>query len=95
MAAAKALRFGQHLKELRVHLCQRSQSSKGVRDFIEENYVTIKLNNPNLPILIRECQSIQPKIYARFEYGRESSLPLSGFTSGEVLEAVSSLTAPA
>uniref|UniRef100_A0A0L8IAK0 NADH dehydrogenase [ubiquinone] 1 alpha subcomplex subunit 2 n=1 Tax=Octopus bimaculoides TaxID=37653 RepID=A0A0L8IAK0_OCTBM len=92
MAASKAVRFGQHLKELRVHLCQRCSSSKGVRDFIEQHYVAIKQQNPHLPILIRECNGIQPKIFARFDYGRESSLPLTGFTSGEVLEAVNSLS---
>jgi len=31
MAGATALRFGKHLKELRIHLCQTSQASKGVR----------------------------------------------------------------
>ena len=31
MAAAKALRFGSHLKELRIHLCQKSPASQGVR----------------------------------------------------------------
>ena len=30
-AVAKSLRFGQHLKELRIHLCQKSASSQGVR----------------------------------------------------------------
>ena len=30
-AATKALQFGKHLKELRIHLCQTSSASRGVR----------------------------------------------------------------
>lgn len=36
------------------------------RKFVEENYIAMKQANPNLPILIRECSGIQPRIYARF-----------------------------
>ena len=36
MAAAKALRFGQHLKELRIHMCQKSPASQGVR-YVKHN----------------------------------------------------------
>lgn len=31
MAARSAYKFGQNLKELRIHLCQKSTASKGVR----------------------------------------------------------------
>lgn len=53
------------LKELRIHFCQKSDASSGVREFIKNNYVTIKKNNPKFPILIRECSGITPKIWAR------------------------------
>ena len=36
------------------------------RDFIEQHYIGIKKENPKLPILIRECSGIQPKLFARF-----------------------------
>ena len=36
------------------------------RDFIEKEYVGIKQENPSLPILIRECSNVEPKIYARY-----------------------------
>ena len=48
-----------HLKELRIHLCQTSSASAGVRDYITTNYVAIKKVNPDFPILIRECSGIQ------------------------------------
>ena len=31
MASAVAVKFGKHLKELRIHLCQKSPTSQGVR----------------------------------------------------------------
>lgn len=36
------------------------------REFIETEYVQIKQNNPNFPILIRECRDIQPRVWARY-----------------------------
>ncbi|KAL3878153.1 hypothetical protein ACJMK2_030523 [Sinanodonta woodiana] len=91
MASAAALRFGKHLKELRIHLCQKSNTSKGVRDFIEQHYVTLKKSNPQFPILIRECSGVQPKIYARYEFGKEDSRSLMDLESPQVLEVVKKL----
>ena len=36
------------------------------RDFVENHYVTIKQNNPQFPILIRECSNTKPKVFARY-----------------------------
>ena len=36
------------------------------RDFVEQHYIGIKNANPDLPVLIRECSGIQPKLFARF-----------------------------
>ncbi|XP_036247882.1 NADH dehydrogenase [ubiquinone] 1 alpha subcomplex subunit 2 isoform X2 [Molothrus ater] len=72
-AAVKSIggRLGLGLRELRIHLCQRSPSSRGVREFIEQHYVTLKKANPDFPILIRECSGIQPKLWARVWEGEE------------------------
>ncbi|XP_048371521.1 NADH dehydrogenase [ubiquinone] 1 alpha subcomplex subunit 2 isoform X1 [Sphaerodactylus townsendi] len=89
MAASSALRVvGSHLKEIRVHLCQRSPGSQGVRDFIEKHYVTLKKANPDFPILIRECSDVQPKLWARYEFGRETSIPLNNLNVDQVAKAV-------
>merc|ERR1712189_74062 len=80
------------VRELRIHLCQRSQSSQGVREFIEKHYIGIKKNNPELPILIRECSGIQPKVFARFDFGREESINLTDKSSEEVLETVTNIS---
>ncbi|KAJ8871877.1 hypothetical protein PR048_028217 [Dryococelus australis] len=62
MAARASVKFGNKLKEIRLHLCQKSEASKGVRDFIEQYYVDLKKSNPKFPILIRECSGVQPKL---------------------------------
>lgn len=40
------------------------------RSFLKRAYPTMKKNNPNIPILIREATGIEPKVWAR--YGTES-----------------------
>ncbi|XP_013193559.1 NADH dehydrogenase [ubiquinone] 1 alpha subcomplex subunit 2 [Amyelois transitella] len=86
-----ALRLGGVLKELRIHLCQTSRQSEGVREFIESNYVKIKKDNPNFPILIRECSGVQPRVWARYEKGVERSVPLTNLSANDVLSAIKQL----
>merc|ERR1712001_391824 len=89
MAAAKqAIKFSPALKELRLHLCQKSAASAGVREFVEKHYVPIKLANPQFPILVRECSGITPKLWARFGYGREESVDLSNKSAADILTEV-------
>lgn len=86
-----ALRFGPHLKELRVHCCQTSKESHGLREFVKKYYPDLKSSNPDLPILIRECSGVRPKIWARFEYGRELSSEVSNKGPEDVLQELQSL----
>ncbi|WAQ98251.1 NDUA2-like protein [Mya arenaria] len=88
---AAAVKFGKHLKELRIHLCQKSAASQGVRDFVETQYVALKKSNPKFPILIRECSGVQPVVFARYEYGKEAQVPLSGRNSADVLKTIETL----
>merc|ERR1712150_132291 len=86
MAAAKqAIKFSPALKEIRLHLCQKSAASAGVRSFMEKHYVPLKLANPKFPFLVRECSGITPKLWARFGYGREESVDLSNKTDADIL----------
>ncbi|XP_018320483.1 NADH dehydrogenase [ubiquinone] 1 alpha subcomplex subunit 2-like [Agrilus planipennis] len=86
-----ARQFSAALKELRIHLCQTSKTSEGVRNFIQNHYIKIKTSNPKLPILIRECSDIQPKVWARYEKGKEVSAPLSNLSEDEVLKQVTNV----
>lgn len=49
----------------------------GFRDFIKNHYVQVKKDNPKVPILIRECNGTQPKLFARYgEYWHPTVLYL-------------------
>ncbi|XP_063784848.1 NADH dehydrogenase [ubiquinone] 1 alpha subcomplex subunit 2 [Pseudophryne corroboree] len=95
MAAAVVRSIGSKLsrnvREVRIHLCQRSAGSQGVRDFIEQNYVELKKANPEFPILIRECSEVQPKLWARYDFGKEVCLPLTNLKAEQVAKALESV----
>ncbi|CAG8481592.1 27206_t:CDS:2 [Gigaspora margarita] len=59
--------LSKNLKELRVHFCQTSPASKGVREFIAQNYSSLKEANPHFPILIREASGVEARFFARYE----------------------------
>lgn len=88
---SKSFKFSQAVKELRVHLCQTGSASSGVRQFIEKNYVDLKQLNPTTPILIRECSNVQPKLWARYEFGKEEHLPLTNMNESQVFNALEKL----
>ena len=90
-AAKQVLKFGPGIKELRLHMCQKSAASQGARDFVEKHYVDLKLANPKFPVLVRECSGIQPRAWARFGFGREASVDLSGKSADEVYVAIAKL----
>ncbi|CAL1294721.1 unnamed protein product [Larinioides sclopetarius] len=89
--ASKALKLGPALKEIRIHLCQKSKESLGTREFIQKHYVLIKKSNPKFPILVRECNGVEPKIFARYEFGKESSVSVNNLNAEKVLEVVKEL----
>ena len=87
-AASRAVGAKLGLREIRVHLCQRSPGSQGVRDFIVQRYVELKKAHPNLPILIRECSEVQPKLWARYAFGQEKTVSLNNLSADEVTRAM-------
>lgn len=79
-------KFTPTLKEVRIHLCPKASSSNATRQFIQKYYTGIKQSNPSLPILIRECSGVDPKVWFRFEYGRETSAPLNNLNTDQIAE---------
>lgn len=49
-----------------------------LRSFLTRAYPTMKKNNPHTPIMIREAMGIEPRVYARYEYGKEKVADLKG-----------------
>ncbi|XP_062261419.1 NADH dehydrogenase [ubiquinone] 1 alpha subcomplex subunit 2 [Platichthys flesus] len=95
-AAVRSLssRLSQNLREIRVHLCQTSAASKGARDFVEQHYVTLKKVNPEFPILIRECSGVQARVWARYDFGKESSISVDNMSADQVASALHTLVQP-
>ncbi|GHJ90107.1 hypothetical protein NliqN6_6509 [Naganishia liquefaciens] len=89
MSFAKSL--PQTLKELRVHMCQTSNSSQGLRQFVLASYPQLKASNPDLKVLIREARGVEPRVFARFEHGREAQTSLTDLSKEEVEKRVSEL----
>ncbi|KAI9722562.1 MAG: hypothetical protein M1828_004557 [Chrysothrix sp. TS-e1954] len=83
--------FTKGLKEVRFHLCQSSEHSAATRAFLTRAYPTMKRANPHTPILIREALDVEPKVWARYEYGTEKMQPLSGLDDKGVESRVTEL----
>ncbi|KAI1307468.1 thioredoxin-like protein [Xylaria venustula] len=82
--------FATALKEVRFLFCQ-SESGAATRTFLTRAYPTMKKNNPHTPILIREAAGTIPKIYARYEFGKEKSQSLEGLSDKQIEDAVATL----
>lgn len=87
-AASRVVGAKQVLREIRIHLCQRSPGSQGVRDFIQQRYVDLKKAHPDLPILIRECSEVKPTLWARYAFGQEKNVSLNNLSAAEVSKAM-------
>ncbi|KAF2271993.1 NADH dehydrogenase, alpha subcomplex, subunit 2 [Westerdykella ornata] len=83
--------FAQGLKELRFLFCQTSEHSAPVRNFLTRSYPTMKKHNPHTPIMIREASGVEPRVYARFEFGKEKMLPLTGLDDKAIESKVTEL----
>ncbi|PHH87731.1 hypothetical protein CDD83_8474 [Cordyceps sp. RAO-2017] len=83
--------FTRSLKELRFLFCQTSEHSAAVRSFLARAYPTMKKNNPDTPILLREAAGSPPRIFARYEFGNEKQQPLDGLSDKQIEDAVTGL----
>jgi len=89
--ASAAIKVGQHVKELRMHMCNSSAASKGLRDFVENHYVTFKKHNSTLPILVRECEGVTPKIWVRADRGKESVFEVDNLSAEDIIGKINEL----
>ncbi|CAK7272585.1 hypothetical protein SEPCBS119000_005204 [Sporothrix epigloea] len=83
--------FTKTLKEVRFLFCQTGEPSAATRSFLTRAYPTMKKNNPNTPILLREAQGTLPKVFARYDLGRETSKSLDGLSDKQIEDVVSGL----
>ncbi|KAI9007374.1 NADH dehydrogenase 1 alpha subcomplex subunit 2-like protein [Gaertneriomyces semiglobifer] len=86
--------LSKNLKEIRIHLDQKSQGSKGLRDFVLKEYPKIKEANPTLPVLIREAAGVKARVYGRYAFGQERSIQLENLSESEIENRVKQLANP-
>ncbi|CAL6344649.1 unnamed protein product [Bathycoccus prasinos] len=77
--------------ELRFHLCQTSKHSEGARNFLLKSYEKLKAASPTTPVLIREAHGVEPKLFARYDFGEEKSVALNDMSEKDIEKAVNSL----
>ncbi|KAA6414252.1 MAG: NADH-ubiquinone oxidoreductase subunit [Lasallia pustulata] len=83
--------FTKSLKEVRFLFCQTSEHSAATRSFLTRAYPTMKKNNPYTPIMLREAMGTEPRVFARYEYGKEKQESLSGLSDKEIEDKVTGL----
>ncbi|CAJ2504548.1 Uu.00g119420.m01.CDS01 [Anthostomella pinea] len=83
--------FTKTLREVRFAFCPTGQSSTALKTFLTRAYPTMKKNNAHTPILLREATGTLPKVYARYEFGKEKSQSLEGLSDKQIEEAVTTL----
>ncbi|XP_043691631.1 NADH dehydrogenase [ubiquinone] 1 alpha subcomplex subunit 2 [Telopea speciosissima] len=83
--------LSRNLKEIRFLFCQTSPASSQTREFVQRNYKDLKTLNPKFPILIRECNGVQPQLWARYDMGVERGIPLEGLTEAQINKALQDL----
>ena len=54
------------LKELRFLLCPNGPGSAGLRSFLNKNLYKLHNNQDKVSVLVRECDSIEAAIVARY-----------------------------
>ncbi|KAI5307184.1 hypothetical protein KEM56_003265 [Ascosphaera pollenicola] len=83
--------FASGLKELRFLFCQSSQHSEATRQFLKRAYPTMKKNNPYVPVLMREAFDTKPRVFARYELGKEKQESLLGLSDQEIEQKITTL----
>ncbi|KAI9670930.1 MAG: hypothetical protein M1817_003815 [Caeruleum heppii] len=83
--------FTQSLREVRFLFCQTSDHSSATRSFLTRAYPTMKKNNPHTPIMMREALGVEPRVFARYDMGKEKQESLAGLSDKEIEDRVTGL----
>ncbi|KAJ5092485.1 hypothetical protein NUU61_007355 [Penicillium alfredii] len=61
------------------------------RSFLNRAYPTMKKHNPHTPIMMREARGTEPRVFARYDLGKESQEALSGLSDQQIEERITHL----
>lgn len=70
--------LAKNLKELRLVFCPQSQTSAGIRSWVNSKYTQTKALNPTFPILVRQQPGASAYVIARFDKGKEVKSEVEG-----------------
>eukprot|EP00168_Porphyra_purpurea_P001342 TRINITY_DN11665_c0_g1_i1.p1 TRINITY_DN11665_c0_g1~~TRINITY_DN11665_c0_g1_i1.p1 ORF type:complete len:136 (+),score=21.76 TRINITY_DN11665_c0_g1_i1:55-408(+) len=79
------------MQEIRFLFSMNNTASSGVRNFTYKNYQLIQELNPRLPFIIRTGESDTARIFARYDFGKETEVVVEGLSEEEVEEKVREL----
>eukprot|EP01135_Chromosphaera_perkinsii_P002924 Nk52_evm35s230 gene=Nk52_evmTU35s230 len=88
MSAAKS-----GLQELRLILSQSGNASKGLRAFVEKKFADLRKAHPSIPILVRECEGVEPVLVARYAFGKERKVPVMDMNDSQIETKIKELSA--
>ena len=74
------------LHELRIVCCAEAPSSAPVRDYLRNNYATLKTLNPKFPFLVRAAED-KPYVVATYGMGHTETRDLDGLDEAAVERA--------
>ena len=80
------------LHELRIVCCAEAPSSAPVRDYLRNNYATLKTLNPKFPFLVRAAE-VKPYIVATYGMGHTETRDLDGLDEAAVERTFEELVA--
>ncbi|KAH8877805.1 NADH dehydrogenase [ubiquinone] 1 alpha subcomplex subunit 2 [Schistosoma japonicum] len=63
-------------------------------DFISRYYLSLKVANPHVKFMIRESEGITPKIFARYEMGKEDCISVADNTADDIISKLKTLDQP-
>ena len=80
------------LHELRIVCCAEAPSSAPVRDYLRNNYATLKTLNPKFPFLVRAAED-KPYVVATYGMGHTETRDLDGLDEAAVERTFQELVA--
>ena len=79
------------IREIRLICCQVSAHSEGVRNFVTNNYASVKQHDPRFPFIVRECENAIPLLTVRYDFGVEKKVCVEGFSEQDITKTVEEL----
>ncbi|CAG8787440.1 12548_t:CDS:2, partial [Cetraspora pellucida] len=53
-------------------------------EYIAKNYKSLKAANPHFPILIREASGVEARLFARYDFGKETKVVLDNLSAEDI-----------